>query len=133
MTRKIALWAILAAALAAGCRSGNGKKATAAETRIEVTGKVWDFGEVAEGEEVCHTYRYRNTGEHGLLVKGADAGCACTTVKYDKEPVAPGKEGKIEIVFNSKGRFGKQYKEIRIFANVPNGEVTLAFTADVRN
>lgn len=139
MTRKIGLRAAvrmavcLVAVLAAGCRERNGQAAATADTRIEVAKKSWDFGEVREGEEVCHTFRYRNTGSHGLLIKGADAGCACTTVAYGKEPVAPGKEGKIEIVFNSKGRFGKQYKEIRIFANVPEREITLAFTADVRN
>ncbi len=133
--RRGALWLLagLWLALAAGCRERNSRAAATEETRMEVARKTWDFGEVAEGEEVCHTFRYRNTGEHGLLIKGADAGCTCTTVTYDRKPVAPGKEGKIEIVFNSRGRFGKQYKEITIFANVPEQKVTLSFTADVRN
>ncbi len=127
--RRDALWLLagLWLALAAGCREWNSRAAATEETRMEVARKTWDFGEVAEGEEVCHTFRYRNTGEHGLLIKGADA------VTYDRKPVAPGKEGKIEIVFNSRGRFGKQYKEITIFANVPEQKVTLSFTADVRN
>ena len=49
-----------------------------------------------------------------------------------KLPFAPGKEGKIEIAFNSEGRYGKQYKEIRIFANIPEKQVTLSFTATVK-
>ena len=42
------------------------------------------------------------------------------------------KEGKIEIAFNSEGRYGKQYKEIRIFANIPEKQVILSFTATVK-
>ena len=40
--------------------------------------------------------------------------------------------GKIEIAFNSEGRYGKQYKEIRIFANIPEKQVILSFTATVK-
>ena len=52
--------------------------------------------------------------------------------EYDKALVRPGKEGKIEIAFNSEGRYGKQYKEIRIFANIPEKQVILSFTATVK-
>jgi hypothetical protein len=61
-----------------------------------------------------------------------ETGCGCTTVNYDQKPISPGKEGKLEIVFNSSGRYGKQYKEIRIFANIPEKQVVLSITANVK-
>lgn len=113
------------------CR-GKSTSSAGADTSIEWTNKSWNFGDISEGEEVCHTYRFKNTGQNHLLIKKIDTGCGCTTVNYDKEPIAPGKEGKIEIAFNSKGRYGKQYKEIRIFANVQEKEITLSFSANIR-
>ena len=85
-----------------------------------------------QGETVTHTFYFKNTGTQNLLIKNVETGCGCTTADYDKAPVRPGKEGKIEIAFNSEGRYGKQYKEIRIFANIPEKQVILSFTATVK-
>ena len=101
-------------------------------THIEWTKKTWNFGDLTAGEEVCHTFTFKNTGRHNLIIRNIETGCGCTTVNYDKAPVSPGKEGKIEIAFNSQGRYGKQYKEIRIFANIPEKSTTLTFTANVK-
>ena len=78
-------------------------------------------------------FNFKNTGSENLIIRNIETGCGCTTANYTKEPVAPGKEGKIEIAFNSSGRYGKQYKEIRIFANIPEKVITLKFTADIKN
>lgn len=117
--------------LSFSCRDKK-EASTAADTKIEWTKKVWDFGTISEGEEVAHTFYFKNTGDHQLLIKKIETGCGCTTANYSKAPIAPGKEGKIEIAFNSAGRYGKQYKEIRIFANIPEKQVTLSFTANVK-
>lgn len=105
---------------------------TTADTQIEWKQKTWDFGDMSAGEEVTHTFYFKNTGAHNLLIKNIETGCGCTTVSYDKAPIRPGKEGKIEIAFNSAGRYGKQYKEISIFANIPKKQTTLSFTANVK-
>lgn len=117
--------------LSFSCRDKK-EASTAADTKIEWTKKVWDFGTISEGEEVAHTFYFKNTGDHQLLIKKIETGCGCTTANYSKAPIAPEKEGKIEITFNSAGRYGKQYKEIRIFANIPEKQVTLSFTANVK-
>lgn len=104
---------------------------TPESTEIEFGQKHFDFGKLAEGEIVTHTFYFKNTGKENFVIKAIESGCGCTTVEYDKKPLAPGKEGKIEIAFNSSGRYGKQYKEISIFANLPKGKTTLTITADV--
>lgn len=104
----------------------------AADTKIEFTKKSFDFGDITEGETVSHTFFFKNTGDHNLLIRKIETGCGCTTVNHTDKPIKPGKEGKIEIAFNSSGRYGKQYKEIRIFANVPQKEITLNFSANIK-
>lgn len=101
-------------------------------TKVEWVKKNWNFGEITAGEIVSHTFFFKNTGEENFIIKNTESGCGCTTVAYDKSPLSSGKEGKIEITFNSEGRYGKQYKEISIFANVPEKKITLSFTANVK-
>lgn len=101
-------------------------------TEIEFRQTHFNFGEIAAGEIVTHTFYYKNTGNENFFIRKIESSCGCTTVDYSKQPIPPGKEGKIEIAFNSSGRYGKQYKEIRIFANLSKQKVTLSITADVK-
>lgn len=103
------------------------------DTRIEWKQKNQHFGTIASGEIVSHTFYFKNTGAANLIIRDVETSCGCTAVNYDKAPIPPGREGKIEIEFNSEGRYGKQYKEIRIFANIPEKTATLSFTAEVQN
>ncbi len=132
--KNIILYFIFLSFIAISCRgkSQNTQNSQVADTQIEWTKKNWNFGNITEGEIVTHTYYFKNSGNQNLIIKNIDSGCGCTTVSYDKEPLRPGEEGKIEIAFNSAGRYGKQYKEISIFANIPEKQVTLSFTANVK-
>lgn len=116
-----------------GCQSKQKARSEdfSSPAQISWTQKEHHFGKLSEGETVSHTFTFENIGDHYFVIKNVDSGCSCTTVHYDKSPVAPGKTGKITLEFNSAGRYGKQYKEIRIFANVPEKEIILKFTANV--
>ncbi len=134
MTRLI-LWTVLFVFFLSNSSCQNKSKpksVTVTDTEVEWKKNTHNFGEITEGEEVLHTFYLKNTGKYHLLIKKIDSGCSCTQVEYDKTPIPPQKEGKIEIVFNSKGRFGKQYKEISIFANISDKKTKLIFTADVK-
>lgn len=128
----VAVFCCLFILLLTSCQNKSQKTTDNQEnTQIEFTQPTFNFGKITSGETVTHTYSFKNTGDHSLLIKNIQTSCGCTTVDYPKEPIAPGKEGKLEIAFNSSGRYGKQYKEIRIFANVPEKVITLKFTADI--
>ena len=100
--------------------------------KIEFPQKSFIFGDLQEGEIVTHTFRFKNTGTKSLVILNVEASCGCTTPKYDKKPIPPGGEGKIEVEFNSSGRYGKQYKVINIFANVPEKVVELKIIANIK-
>ena len=101
--------------------------------KIEFPQKSFNFGDLQEGEIVTHTFRFKNTGTQSLVILNVEASCGCTTPKYDKKPIPPGGEGKIEVEFNSSGRYGKQYKVINIFANVPEKVIELKIIANIKN
>ena len=100
--------------------------------KFEIKDKSFNFGDLAEGEIVTHTFHFKNTGKKSLVIQNIESSCGCTTPKYDKKPIPPGGEGKIEVEFNSSGRYGRQYKVINIFANVPEKVVELKIIANIK-
>ncbi len=97
---------------------------------------VYDFGQITEGEKVSYDFKFKNVGKSPLIITSATATCGCTVPEYPKEPVAPGADGIIRVVFNSAGKPGMQNKIVSITANtVPSltevnilGNVTPAAT-----
>jgi len=90
-------------------------------TTIEFDDDTYDYGEVADGEKVKHVYKFKNTGEHPLIISNAKGSCGCTVPQWPREPIAPGKSGEIEVVFDSKnkGKVGgsPQSKRVTLTAN----------------
>jgi hypothetical protein len=79
--------------------------------------EVFDFGEIKEGEKVSHDFKFKNIGNAPLIISSATATCGCTIPEYPTEPLAPGAEGVIRVVFNSSGKPGMQNKIVSITAN----------------
>src|SRR5580698_10167170 len=50
------------------------------------------FGEVPEGPQVTHEFKFTNTGKEPLVLSNVKASCGCTTPSWPKEPILPGKE-----------------------------------------
>ncbi len=99
--------------------------------KFEFKSQIHDFGVVIQGEKVSHTYVFKNVGKSNLIISSVTASCGCTVSKYDTKPIAPGEEGKIEIVFDSSGRSGIQNKSITVLSNTQPNRIELHFTAEV--
>lgn len=71
-----------------------------------------DLGKFPESNPVqkC-TFTFTNTGNAPLIINQAIASCGCTVPEYTKEPVAPGKSGKINVTYNGKGKFPGYFKK----------------------
>lgn len=107
------------------------KIASQTYTSIKANKTIHDFGKITEGETLAYSFYIENTGENNLIINKIETSCGCTLVKWEKKPISPGEKTKIEVEFNSEGRYGKQYKVISIFANVPNKVYELIITAEV--
>jgi hypothetical protein len=100
-------------------------------THIQFTEYQHDFGKITQGENVTYYFTYKNTGDNPLIVSQVQPSCGCTVPEWTREPVAPGEEGKIEVLFNSEGRSGRQHKTVTVVSNTNPPTNELTFTAEV--
>ncbi len=139
--------------LAFGCNSGDKETVTADMVNNPVSGKgdnkkakmpeitfidensnkpqYFDFGVIIQGELVVHTFRFKNTGNADLVIRSTSSTCGCTVSSYTKEPIAPGKTGKVDVTFASAGRKGRQHKAVTVLTNAQPASKKLVIEANV--
>ena len=84
---------------------------------IKFEEEVYDFGKVIQGEKVTYSFRFTNAGDADLIISGVSASCGCTVPSWPKNIIKPGDDGKINVVFDSDGKKGKQSKTITVVTN----------------
>jgi hypothetical protein len=94
--------------------------------------KDFDFGDINQGDKVTHVFKFKNTGKANLLIKNAAPSCGCTVPEWTKEPIKPGDNGEIKIVFNSEGKSGPQQKTINLTTNTKDGNEVLSFKTNIK-
>ena len=99
----------------------NVRKDSSKFTTIEWLDTAVDFGSKKMGEVVNITFRCKNTGDKPLYLYDVHPSCGCTLADYTKEPIAPGKEGKIEAQFDTKKSHpGEVHKSVSVSSNNSN-------------
>lgn len=97
--------------------TATGNQDTVNVAKMDFEELSFDFGEVNEGDIVKHTFSFTNTGKVPLIINDAHSTCGCTVPKWPKEPIPPGKKGKIQVEFNTKNKPNKQEKGVTLNAN----------------
>jgi hypothetical protein len=123
--KRIFIAAVVAMSFASCQQSANGKvgdnatSSTAAPDAAVLTFEesLYHFNPIVAGEKVQHDFKFKNTGKTPLIVTNATATCGCTTPDIPKEPIAPGKEAVIKVVFDSTGKMGQQDKVVTVTSN----------------
>jgi hypothetical protein len=137
--KKIALVALMVG-IFASCNNEARKSETGTQNTEQVTDFFpeisfekleHNFNQITSGEKVAYSFRFTNTGAVPLLITGTRSGCGCTVGDYPKDPIKPGEQGKINVVFNSSGRKGFQSESIRVLNNSIESIITLRITAEV--
>ncbi|MEX1132921.1 MAG: DUF1573 domain-containing protein [Flavobacteriales bacterium] len=91
-----------------------------------------DMGRIIQGNTVEHRFTFRNTGRAALVITDVRGSCGCTVSKdWPREPVPPGGEGGITVVFDSEGRSGRQDKTVTIVANTTPPSTVLTLSGEV--
>ena len=145
---KRTILAVAAAVILAACNntqtSADANTANAGEATVESAVNAaeapvmtfetesYDFGVVTSGEKVAYEFKFKNTGKSPLIISNAQASCGCTAPEFPREPVAPGAEGVIRVVFDSSGRVGMQNKLISITSNAAPATSELHLIGDVK-
>jgi uncharacterized protein DUF1573 len=79
-----------------------------------------DFGDIYQGDKVNYTFKFENTGNLPLVLSNVLVQCGCTATEWSREPISPGRSGKISVSFDSSGKIGRQSKVITIVSNADN-------------
>jgi hypothetical protein len=85
-----------------------------------------NFGTIREEMGTIATqFEFTNTGTVPLIIQRISAPCGCTTPRYPREPILPGKTGRITVEYHAMGRPGAFNRPVHIFTNVPDTVFTL--------
>lgn len=84
---------------------------------MEFKEKLYNFGTIAQGDTVLHTFVFENVGTEPLKILSARGSCGCTVPKYSEEAIAPGAKGEVQVRFDSSGKMGNQNKTVTLITN----------------
>ncbi len=87
------------------------------EPEIIFRRNFFNFGKVESGTVVEGSFEFTNIGTAPLVIKNATATCGCTVPDYPKNPINPGEKATIDVVFDTKGKMGRQQPIITVSAN----------------
>lgn len=89
------------------------------------------FGDVKQDEVVGISYRFTNKGNAPLIINEVQKGCGCTEVVFPKNAIQSQDSGVIEVIFDSAGFSGKQFKSVLVYCNDQESPIQLSFSANV--
>lgn len=116
----------------AGTEAAAPVKSNQPTTTIALSESNFDFGTIKKGAKVNHVYEVTNTGINPLIISEVKPGCGCTAPEFTKDPIMPGKKGKITLSFDSTNFDGAVQKYADVFANVENAPIKLTFNANIQ-
>jgi len=94
---------------------------------------VFKFPDTKEGEQLTHTFKFKNTGDSPLIISDYNVACTCTKAIYSKFPILPNAESEIEIEFDTNGKYGYQDRVISIYSNANKYPIKLRIKVFVYN
>jgi hypothetical protein len=97
---------------------------------INFASTVHDYGTINKGADGSCEFKFTNEGKTPLVLNNVKASCGCTVPSWTKEPVQPGKEGVIKVVYNT-ANVGNFNKSITVSSNAKNAEVILQIKGNV--
>jgi hypothetical protein len=89
------------------------------QPKIKFKESSWNFGKLKQGEAVSHEFVFTNEGDSTLIIKRVATSCGCTAALVSDQQIQPGKQGKIEVKFDTRGYGGQIAKVIYVESNDP--------------
>jgi hypothetical protein len=88
-----------------------------------------EFTDIKQGTLLKFAYEFTNKGTADFKIEHVHPTCGCTVADWPKEPIPPGKSGKINVEFDTKDREGYQAKGVNIKSNA--GDINLVFEVTI--
>ena len=102
-----------------------------AEIKFDKT--TYEFGKFSENNpKVTGSFNFTNIGDAPLVIHQAVASCGCAVPEYTKEPIMPGKTGKITVTYDGTGKLPGHFKKsITLRTNAKTEMIRLFIEGDM--
>jgi hypothetical protein len=99
-----------------------------AAPRLSIAEKSFDFGFSPQNAKLSHIFWLKAEGADSLKILNVIPGCGCTKAPLESNRLAGGDSTRLEIIFSTGNRRGKQSKSPKIQTNAggPEQHVTIA-------
>ena len=91
---------------------------------------VIDLGDIEIKIPRTADFKLNNDGKEPLIISSAVASCGCTNLKYNKEPIMPGKSATISATYNAANP-GPFSKTITVRTNASDQPIVLQIKGKV--
>lgn len=78
-----------------------------------------------------YTFRYANRTSRPVVILRVATTCGCAQPSFTREPVAPGDEGEVGVVFYPRGHSGTVNKSVFVYTSASREAVQLTLTGEV--
>ncbi|MEX0287538.1 MAG: DUF1573 domain-containing protein [Flavobacteriaceae bacterium] len=90
-----------------------------------------DYGQIDKGSDGVRIFEFTNTGDAPLIISKVSSSCGCTIPKKPEEPILPGKNGEIQVKYDTK-RVGPIRKAITVISNADTPTKVLKIKGEVK-
>ena len=85
-----------------------------------------DYGTIKKGSDGNKEFIVKNIGKKPLIISNVKPSCGCTSPSWTREPIAPGKTGKISVHYNT-NLVNPFMKNIEVYSNDPENSRTILY------
>ena len=82
------------------CQAQTNKAATKKGPRFKFEEKTHDFGDIPASYGYVTEFRFKNVGDTSLVIYRCTSSSGSVTPDWPREPILPGKSGKISVIFD---------------------------------
>ncbi len=94
---------------------------------------TFKFPDTKQGQQLSHTFKFKNTGNAPLVISNYKVACSCTKAIFTKAPILPNQQSEITITFDTNGKYGYQDRIIYIYSNAKKSPIKLRIKVYVYN
>jgi hypothetical protein len=115
--RRVVLWLVAAALLAAGAASGRAEEPKTPRIRVEP--ETFDFGKALPAKTLRKEFTLSNFGDAALVIENVSTTCGCTAALASDTKLVPGSSTVLRVTLETRSYSGKLERQVLVRSNDP--------------